>query len=42
VNHVDMALSPDGKTIAFAGLQDAENEFWLMGDFLPSAWRTVK
>ena len=36
VNHVDLAWSPDGKTIAFAGLQDAENELWLMEGFLPS------
>ncbi len=35
VNHVDLAWSPDGKTIAFAGLQDSENEFWLMEGFLP-------
>ena len=41
VNHVDLAWSPDGKTIAFAGLQDGENELWLMGDFLPSARHTV-
>jgi Tol biopolymer transport system component len=35
VNHVDMAWSPDGKTIAFGGLQDAENELWLMEGVLP-------
>jgi Tol biopolymer transport system component len=37
VNHVDLAWSPDGKTIAFAGLQDGENELWLMEGFLPLA-----
>jgi Tol biopolymer transport system component len=30
-----MAWSPDGKTIAFSGLQGGEPELWLMEDFLP-------
>jgi len=34
VNHADMAWSPEGTTIAFAGMQAAQREFWLMEDFV--------
>jgi Tol biopolymer transport system component len=33
---MQMAWSPDGKTIAFSALQGGDPELWLMEDFLPS------
>jgi len=33
--HLQMAWSPDGKTIAFSAQLGGEPELWLMADFLP-------